>query len=819
MRGKGVQDRDQAESREEGEESRTSEMFGPFALLKSSLRFLSLPLPFSFHLPLNRLISASMMQFIVRSQTKANVPTVASTILRAASQQLRTITSHPLPSSLLPRFTNNTARMMATQSKPTSAAATPSSSSSSSSSSDPSSVETVQGEIVDESAELDPEVDEEGVDEDVDEEDFLDAEVNEEGMDDAVRKERAELRLHRAELLSAYLAMTPAERTELPERTQIEMEELLEEEREDELDEEDEEDLEEVDGETKKRDPDAKSNKADEDAEEDEDEGENAVERRKSRKRQDEDALEDEDDEPEPLRPHKPRLRGKGEDFAGYIVSVVSSKDPILRRFDQETRWSETEEGQYELADEVEDDEEFFERRAKEEEDRQDPDVEEDPYSDIEDNPETYHEAHDPKRDYYMQDPDVPEEEFKELIHWFNPLTNRSETYVVGGTDVPPPFWPPKNKDWDRELGNFPDTPAHERRTIDVPPGRAWLTWERDWDDIRKNGIEPSDEEIQLYLKEILGIPKLQNHPMLPELVHPRPEQFDITTSQDLEPRPVHELTESLPLSLLKDEPLHPDSEEYQETLLFESETSDPEIVAEAERRAAKEVVLLKDLPPPPPSEGRLFPVHTGPRVVPKTYNRIAKHPDDVLKTEAGWQQYIRQGMSPRTWFEESRIQYKKKLHLVRCKYLAEYRRVKALHEANIQARWDQHQQIKRENDAFKARRKIEIEKKQEKIYDMWAARRALRRNKSRFTRQNKEMKQRRHHIHMFNYIMKERNLHWVQPKLDAKTNKYVDSPNLNVSLFEKQASVVGFWPKPPEQDFYERRDEKQRRRAIKEQA
>lgn len=156
---------------------------------------------------------------------------------------------------------------------------------------------------------------------------------------------------------------------------------------------------------------------------------------------------------------------------------------------------------------------------------------------------------------------------------------------------------------------------------------------------------------------------------------------------------------------------------------------------------------------------------------------------------------------------------------MVRVKYLGEYRRVKALHDANIQARWDEHQSIKRENLAIKAERLKANAKKQERIYDLFAARRARIRNKSRITRLNKEMKARRHAIHMFNYILKEREYNWIQARLDPSTKQFVQSTNLTTKLFEKQESVVGFWPKPSEQDLAERKEEEQRRRMIKEQA
>jgi hypothetical protein len=161
-------------------------------------------------------------------------------------------------------------------------------------------------------------------------------------------------------------------------------------------------------------------------------------------------------------------------------------------------------------------------------------------------------------------------------------------------------------------------------------------------------------------------------------------------------------------------------------------------------------------------------------------------------------------------------------LHLVRVKYLTEYRRVKALHDANIQARWDQHRQIKAENAAHKAARRAIILQRQEKMYDMWAARRKRIRQKSRFTRQNKEMKHRRHAIHMFNYILKEREMYWIQPRVVEElpgVKALVHSNNLNVKLFDKQEHVVGFWPKPTDADTQERREEEQRRKAIKEQA
>lgn len=153
---------------------------------------------------------------------------------------------------------------------------------------------------------------------------------------------------------------------------------------------------------------------------------------------------------------------------------------------------------------------------------------------------------------------------------------------------------------------------------------------------------------------------------------------------------------------------------------------------------------------------------------------------------------------------------------MVRKSYLDEYRRVKALHDANLQARWDQGVINKSAKQARKAARRVIMLARQERYYNQFADRRRIRRNRSRFTRQNKEMKYRRLQIHQINYILREREHNWIQPTLDARTNELVQSKNLSTRLFEKQEFITGFWPKRKEEDDMERRQEKRRREATK---
>jgi len=155
-------------------------------------------------------------------------------------------------------------------------------------------------------------------------------------------------------------------------------------------------------------------------------------------------------------------------------------------------------------------------------------------------------------------------------------------------------------------------------------------------------------------------------------------------------------------------------------------------------------------------------------------------------------------------------------LNLVRSKYLKEYLVVKRMHDANIQARWDQQMENRRARLERGVRRAAISLIKNRAADARMAERRRRIRQKSRFTRMNKEMKYRRLQLHMINYMLKERELHWIQPKFDAKTGQHIPNKNLSTKLFEKDAYVVGFWPKHPMDEKKERMEEMYRRRAAK---
>lgn len=141
---------------------------------------------------------------------------------------------------------------------------------------------------------------------------------------------------------------------------------------------------------------------------------------------------------------------------------------------------------------------------------------------------------------------------------------------------------------------------------------------------------------------------------------------------------------------------------------------------------------------------------------------------------------------------------------------------MKTLHDENILARWEQQMVNRAAKQDLKLRR-AEIHRRT--IIDQQrraAQRRGKRRLISRFTRMNKEMKLRRLQLHIFNYILRERELHWIHPQISASTGEVIHNKNLTTRLFEKDSFVQGFWPKHPIQERQERMDEIARRKAAK---
>lgn len=140
---------------------------------------------------------------------------------------------------------------------------------------------------------------------------------------------------------------------------------------------------------------------------------------------------------------------------------------------------------------------------------------------------------------------------------------------------------------------------------------------------------------------------------------------------------------------------------------------------------------------------------------------------------------------------------------------------MKTMHDDNILARWEQQMVNRRAKEELKARR-AEIHRQtiitQQRVA---AQRRSKRRLISRFTRMNKEMKARRLNLHIFNYILRERELHWIHPKV-SESGEVVHNKNLTTKLFEKDSFVMGFWPKHPMEERQERMDEIARRKAAK---
>lgn len=141
---------------------------------------------------------------------------------------------------------------------------------------------------------------------------------------------------------------------------------------------------------------------------------------------------------------------------------------------------------------------------------------------------------------------------------------------------------------------------------------------------------------------------------------------------------------------------------------------------------------------------------------------------------------------------------------------------MKTLHDENILARWEQ-QMVNRQAKFDLKTRRAEVHR--QTIIDQQrraAQRRGKRRLISRFTRMNKEMKLRRLHLHIFNYILRERELHWIHPSVNAETGEVTHNKNLTTKLFEKDSFVIGFWPKHPMEERQERMDEIARRKAAK---
>jgi hypothetical protein len=470
-------------------------------------------------------------------------------------------------------------------------------------------VEAVDAEIVDAEAEADEDVLDEDFDEDADEdaEAEEDAEVDEYGR--SLEVETAELKSTRAAMVAAFKDLSAEEKADLPDDQKQEMEEYiaaLDAGREParhptvrNWDEEDALELEraEVEAETEGAGAAGEQDQELEGPGPERDEDEFAS---RGRRRGSPDG-EDDDDYKPPLRVHGKRRRGPKEDFPGFIVSVHSKSDPAVARFNLEAEWEADPDGDEMFAEEAEEPG-FAERKREEEEKESDPDAKEDPLSEVDEYPLDYHTEFDVDEGWKAQYAHEPDEELVEVIHFFDPMRNKMCSFTVGGAVTPPPFWPPPP----REL---PGDENGERRKIIIPPGRVWLTWKRSWENLRKYGLEPADEEITDFITDVLGMPKPEGWANLPPLVHARDEEFEPVDTEELEPRPADEF------------------EDFEE----EAETKEP------------------------------LPEFQG-RVLPMKYDNVHTQPWQVLKTEKAWQEYVKQGQQPKTWFEEARKQYKKKV-------------------------------------------------------------------------------------------------------------------------------------------------------------
>jgi len=166
-----------------------------------------------------------------------------------------------------------------------------------------------------------------------------------------------------------------------------------------------------------------------------------------------------------------------------------------------------------------------------------------------------------------------------------------------------------------------------------------------------------------------------------------------------------------------------------------------------------------------------------------------------IAKSEKEWTEHMK---GKKSWFVEARLQYKRKLRLIRRRYLLEYERVKTLHDANLMARWKAHERRRQWNAEMKAARRVEMRHKQLELDAFFQKRREKHRVKARFNRQNKEMKARRLKVHIVNYLLKERARHWIHPRMDEQSHQLVRSPHLSTKLFENVENIVGFWPVDP---------------------
>jgi hypothetical protein len=366
--------------------------------------------------------------------------------------------------------------------------------------------------------------------------------------------------------------------------------------------------------------------------------------------------------------------REEGEEFAGFSVEV-RPKDQI----DPEEPTKE---------------ELFFgsKKRAIDDED-----YDEEPQAEDID----YDDEYDKNHHWSVEDPlatrNVKDKEDEYIYAGTHDAKDGGRAYLVGGPELPPTVW----------------------------EGRTWITWPRTWDNIRKNGRFPSEEEAEAHLKEVLGSPRpnIPVHPPLPS----RPQEY----------------------------------------------------------------IYAKN-----------FEEHGGTDV-------------SLIMTEAEWARKALRDRTPRSWFHEARVQYKRKLHLVRAKYLTEYRHVKALHDANLQARWDQQMENRRAKLELAHRRAIKHAAHALAYQNAAIERQRRQRIKARYTRLNKEMKTRRHQLHMLNYILKERERHWIHPTVDDN-GAFVPNKNLSAKLFDTQSELVGFWPRHPAEERKERLDEVHRRKQAK---
>ena len=254
---------------------------------------------------------------------------------------------------------------------------------------------------------------------------------------------------------------------------------------------------------------------------------------------------------------------------------------------------------------------------------------------------------------------------------------DRGKLYRIGGDEVPPTEW----------------------------QGRQWITFPRTWDNIRKNGRFPSEEEVEAHLKDVLG-----------------------------EPRPEIPINPTLP--------------------------SKPQ-----------EYVWAPNL---------------------------GQTDDSLLMTEAEWARKRLADVSPRSWFAEAR-------GAVPPQAASGARKVSARVQTRQGAARRQHPgALGRADEQRRAKAERAVRLAADNLRRLrvkgaaLSERRTRMRLKSRFTRLNKEMKARRHQLHMLNYMLRERARHWIQPSVGAQ-GELLPSKNLTPKLFETQSGGGGILAQAPQ--------------------